>query len=176
MKRHGQRLYTIWGRMKGRCENPNDQRFADYGGRGIKVCDEWRADFAVFSEWALRSGYAPDLTIDRFPDKDGDYEPANCRWATYTQQNRNRRDNKPIIHNGETVLIPVLAERCGLPADIVKNRINRYGWPVEVALATPVAARIKREPWVAAGMSRSSWYRAGRPAQTFTVEKRNIDA
>jgi hypothetical protein len=167
--RHGEkrtRLYTIWSRMKGRCQNPNDPAFDRYGGRGIKICRAWAKSYEAFRDWALENSYAAHLTIDRYPNNGGDYKPSNCRWATYTQQNRNRSDNRPIIFNGETVLISVLAERHGLPADAVKNRIRRYGWTVDEALTTPVEKRVKREPWVSVGMSKSSWYR----------HKQNIDA
>lgn len=140
----GERLYTIWGRMIGRCENQNDKAFDRYGGRGIGVCGEWRSSFSEFRAWAIGSGYKPSLTIDRYPDNDGNYEPSNCRWATYTQQNRNRRDNKPITYQGERLLISEFAERFGLPADIVKNRITRYGWPIGLALSTPVGQRGQR--------------------------------
>lgn len=158
---HGEkrtRLYTIWSRMIGRCENSNDEGFPRYGGRGIRVCAEWRQSFEAFRDWALASGYTDRLTIDR-RENDGDYEPGNCRWATYTEQNRNRRDNKPIVYQGETVLISELAERHGLPADVVKNRIRRYGWPIEKALSTPVQPRVRREPWKALGISQSTYYR-----------------
>jgi len=140
---HGQkrtRLYTIWSRMKGRCENPADAAYPRYGGRGIAVCPEWRGSFKAFRDWALANGYAGALTIDR-RDNDGNYEPGNCRWATYTEQNRNRRDNKPIVYQGKSILISDLAERHGLPADIVKNRIRRYSWTVEKAISTPVGPR-----------------------------------
>ncbi len=164
MKKHGQkrtRLYAIWSGMIARCENPKERAYPRYGGRGIAIHPAWRVDFLEFKSWAEANGYADHLTLDR-KDNDGPYAPLNCRWATYIEQNRNRRDNKPVIYKGETVLIPVLAERHGLPADIVKNRIARYGWTIESALTTPVAIRVKREPWVAAGMSRSTWYRMQR--------------
>lgn len=91
-KTHGlshTRLYRIWQGMRDRTGNPDASRYAYYGGRGIAVCSEWQ-DFSTFSDWALSHGYAGNLSIDRI-DNDGNYEPANCRWATQSQQVRNRR-------------------------------------------------------------------------------------
>lgn len=97
MRHNKTRLYEVWCAMIKRCENPNDDHFMYYGGRGIKVADEWH-DFAVFKEWALSHGYfegekRTDCTIDRI-DVDGDYEPNNCRWADWITQMNNTRRNK----------------------------------------------------------------------------------
>lgn len=89
---HGQRntrLYVIWRAMRSRCSNPKVINWLLYGGRGISVCAEWLS-FPVFSQWALSNGYADRLSIDRI-NCDGNYEPANCRWATPTEQALNRR-------------------------------------------------------------------------------------
>jgi hypothetical protein len=140
---HGQkktRLYTIWSRMIGRCENSNDEAYPRYGGRGILINPAWRQSFETFRDWALANGYDETLTIDR-RDNDGNYEPANCRWATYAEQSRNTSRNRPIEYQGRTVLVCDLAIEVGLPQDILKNRIFRYGWTVDEAVSTPVMAK-----------------------------------
>jgi hypothetical protein len=144
--------------MIARCENPNCEAFDRYGGRGISICLEWRRSFEAFRDWALDHGYRRNLTIDRI-ENDGNYEPGNCRWATYAEQNRNSSRNRPIEYRGRAVLVCDLALEVGLPQDILKNRIFRYGWPIEKALTTPVQSRDKKEPWKALGISSSTYYR-----------------
>jgi hypothetical protein len=79
--------------MLRRCESQTDKSFGNYGGRGITVCEQWRSSpETFFSDMGPRP--SPDHSIDRYPDKNGDYEPGNCRWATSSEQNRNRRNTK----------------------------------------------------------------------------------
>ena len=95
-KTHGKgktRLYRIYHNMKSRCYNKNRERYKNYGGRGISVCDEWLADFKAFYDWSMANGYSDELQIDRI-DVNGNYEPSNCRWVTVTDQANNKRNNK----------------------------------------------------------------------------------
>lgn len=90
--------YRTWKSMKRRCNNPKDDNYHHYGGRGVKVCKRWNDSFESF----LRDmGPRPKGTsLDRFPDKDGDYGPQNCRWATQKEQMNNVRSNIMIEYNG----------------------------------------------------------------------------
>ena len=87
------KLYKVWHGMKTRCYDKNFIYYCNYGGRGIKICDEWKNNFTTFYNWAIANGYKEGLTIDRI-NNDGNYEPSNCRWATRAEQNRNKRYNK----------------------------------------------------------------------------------
>lgn len=107
MYKHGgksgkERLYTIWNGMKDRCRNQNNQEYRWYGGKGITVCDEWK-DYAVFREWALKSGYNENLTIDRI-DSEKNYTPENCRWITASENSKRAKhpiSSRYISINGE---------------------------------------------------------------------------
>ncbi|MDQ7818705.1 MAG: hypothetical protein RDU14_16890 [Melioribacteraceae bacterium] len=90
---HGLRkhpLYTVWDNMKRRCSKPKASGYKDYGGRGIKVCNEWANDFKVFYDWAIANGWQKGLQIDRI-DNDGHYEPSNCRFLTKKKNSQNQR-------------------------------------------------------------------------------------
>ena len=126
-KTHGlgyTRLYNIWSMMKDRTLNLKHRVYHNYGGRGITICDEWKNDFMSFYNWAMSNGYSDELSIDRI-DNNGNYEPSNCRWVTYTIQNRNqriRKDNKTgykgVCYNKDNnnfrVVITVDKERINL--------------------------------------------------------------
>lgn len=83
-------IYGAWLGMRTRCHNPKSPAFAYYGGRGIVVCDEWRASFLVFRDWALQNGWDLGLELDRI-NVNGPYAPTNCRWVTRSQQMSNTR-------------------------------------------------------------------------------------
>lgn len=86
------RLYRIYKGMIARCYYKCSQRYNVYGGRGIKVCDEWKNDRIKFFEWALQNGYSDELTIERM-DVNGNYCPDNCKWIPASEQYKNKQSN-----------------------------------------------------------------------------------
>ena len=99
--RDNKKLANVWQTMKQRCFNEKRDRFKDYGGRGITVCEEWRYSFEPFAKWALENGYHDGLQLDRI-DNDGDYCPDNCRWVTPKENSRHTRRTKTLTLNGVT--------------------------------------------------------------------------
>ena len=87
------KIYNTWIRMRHRCYSKACKDYRYYGGRGIRMCDEWRLDYDAFRSWSLRNGVRKDLTLDRI-DNDGDYEPGNCRWISQSEQNHNKRPGR----------------------------------------------------------------------------------
>ena len=130
------RLWCIWHDIKQRCLNSNNRDYKYYGGRGITIYEDWK-EYAKFKNWALQSGYSDDLTIDRI-DENGNYEPQNCRWATRTEQNRNKRSVAKLSYNGDVLTIAEWALKTGIPAKTIYHRIHKAGWNVEEALTTPI--------------------------------------
>jgi hypothetical protein len=106
-----------------------------YGGRGIKVCDEWKNSYENFREWALSNGYADNLTLDRI-NPNGNYEPSNCRWATAKTQGNNRRSCLYFTIDGVTKSLMELCEEYGAPYELVRGRLRR-GWEIAKALTAP---------------------------------------
>ena len=90
------RVHNIWSCMKQRCYNKKHNAYYRYGGRGIKVCDEWKNNADAFIEWALNNGYNDNLELDRI-DNDGNYEPSNCQWLTRSENRK--KAPKPYSHN-----------------------------------------------------------------------------
>lgn len=122
------KIFNVWAGILGRCFNRNDSKFADYGGRGITVCDEWRKDFVAFYEHVSKLEHFGEdgYSLDRI-DNDGNYEPANVRWATPTEQSRNKRNNIVVEYNGEKICLKEAAERSGIKYMTLFHRYHR-GW------------------------------------------------
>lgn len=130
------RIYTCWRNMKTRCYNPNFIGFDRYGGRGIRVCEEWQ-EFLPFYEWAMANGYKDDLSIDRI-DNDGNYCPQNCRWATTKGQALNRSSNCLIEYKGVRRHISEWDKMIGSKkSGRVRARLNA-GWSIEEAVTKQI--------------------------------------
>ena len=129
------RPHRIWSNMLDRCTNPRSKDYKNYGLRGIKVCEAWRA-YAVF--WAdMSATYDAALTLDRI-DMNGPYNKTNCRWATWETQANNRRGNKRIAAPEGFVTLAQAARRRGMQTQTLCARLYRYHWPLEKALNTPL--------------------------------------
>jgi hypothetical protein len=140
----GTRLHKVWITMKQRCSNPNGDEYHRYGGRGIRVCEEWLS-FANFRDWAMANGYNPNAprgtcTLDRI-DNDGNYEPSNCRWVDMREQMKNRPKRGLFYeYNGESHTLYDWAKIMGTSHSLLRNRI-RWGWDIEQALTAPVRGK-----------------------------------
>lgn len=120
--------YSSWRGMKSRCLNPKDKRFHDYGGRGIAVCERWKNSFSNFLK---DMGDRPDgKSLDRYPDKNGDYKPGNCRWATPVEQQNNTRRNRTVKFKGVTLTVSEWARKLQLPYERIITRLKRK-WPLD---------------------------------------------
>lgn len=127
----GTPIYTVWSGMKRRCMNSKNQDYADYGGRGIKVCDRWMNSFEAFYE-DMADKYEPGLTLDRI-DVNGNYDPLNCQWSTHLEQGNNKRNTRKIETEWGKITIRRASELSGLPITTIRNRIFKK-WPVAEVL------------------------------------------
>lgn len=128
--------YNIWDAMKQRCTNHNNKKYHIYGGAGIVICERWLNSFEdFFADMGTRP--SEFHSIDRYPNKKGNYEPSNCRWATIKEQNWNLTTNKMITFNGETHCIGEWAELLKIPVNVLYHRFNR-NWTIERALTQKV--------------------------------------
>lgn len=130
------RLYNTWLNIKQRCNNPTNTRYKNYGGRGIKVCEEWANNFISFKNWAIKNNYNDNLTIDRI-DVNGNYEPSNCRWISNKTQQNNRTNNRIIEFNGEKKTLKEWSETLNIKYNTLQKRLNK-GWAIEVALTLSI--------------------------------------
>jgi hypothetical protein len=128
------RLYHIWCTMKARCNRETSVKYKNYGGRGIKLCEQWQS-FEPFFEWSMANGYRDNLSIDRI-NVNGNYEPSNCRWTDNETQANNKGNTKYFEYRGQSLTLRQLSRICGKSYGILYRRISR-GWSVEEAAETP---------------------------------------
>lgn len=123
--------YSTWQAMKERCYNENNRSYKHYGGKGITVCDRWLESFENFYEDMGKKPF-PDHSIDRI-DNSGNYEPGNCRWATYIEQNNNTSRTRLFTVNGQEKKIIELAKENGISQALIQHRLLR-GKNIETAI------------------------------------------
>jgi hypothetical protein len=126
--------------MISRCYNPKNKRFADWGGRGITVCGEWRNDRTKFFAWALANGYMADLQIDRVENDEG-YSPFNCRWITQQTNVSNTRKNRLLTWNSKTMTATSWARELGVTQQALQHRLSR-DWSIERIFTQPFKGRV----------------------------------
>lgn len=165
-------LYNVWAKMIRRCVDPRVKEYANYGARGIKVCNEWVDDFWTFvADMGPRP--TPKHTVERIRNN-GPYAPTNCRWATHAEQKLNTRRSRVITFRGKTLPVTEWARRVGLHPATVFTRL-RNGCSPDVALtAAPIRGHVVGKPSLgdrlrAAGLTRAAYHQ--RIASGWTVEQ-----
>jgi hypothetical protein len=135
-KKHGlcdHPLYSVWEGMIQRCYNKNALKYENYGGGGVKVCDEWRNDFKIFYDWCINNGWRDGLDIDKDIKGNGLlYSPDTCTIVTHKQNTRNKGNNHYITYNGIKACISEWAEILGINEGALRARIKRK-WDIERA-------------------------------------------
>jgi hypothetical protein len=122
--------YAVWRSMVDRCKLPTHQAYANYGGRGITVCERW----SKYENFLADMGQQPfkGASIDRINNNEG-YSPTNCRWANVLEQNRNRRTNRLITVGNETLPVSVWSARSGIRHNTITYRLDN-GWAAQDAV------------------------------------------
>jgi hypothetical protein len=125
--------YHSWRQMRNRCQNPKATQWPLYGARGITVCERWQSFDNFLADMGLRPS---GTTLDRI-NNDGNYEPANCRWADGSTQSSNKRNNRVLTAFGRSMTITTWERVMGLGRNNISLRIDTLGWSVEKAISTP---------------------------------------
>jgi hypothetical protein len=126
--------YTTWANMMQRCMNPNNDNFINYGGRGITVCGRWLDFSNFFSDMGKRPARK---SLERV-NNSGNYEPSNCKWATFSEQARNKRNNRILNFKGRSMMLSEWSEHLGIRLGTLSHRLYHYHWSIERVLGTPV--------------------------------------
>lgn len=127
--------YKAWSGMRARCYNPNENGYHNYGGRGIYVCRRWKKFLTFLADMGRKP--TSKHTLDR-KDNSLPYTPDNCRWATRTEQARNKRYSRKVTVDGVSLLSVEWEERTGIPHSVIRDRVFRLGWDPKIAVTKPV--------------------------------------
>ena len=155
LTKHGMtdtRLFGVWTTMRERCYKPYHKSYKAYGGRGIRICEEWKNDFKCFYDWAIANGYDENAefmkcTLDRI-DSNGNYEPSNCRFVTMKEQCNNRRNNHYLEYQGEKHTIAEWSELLRLSQAMLYKRIES-GWSDGQVLGFEYRKGVRVKPFYA---------------------------
>ena len=137
-----ERIYRTWKGMHQRCYNQKHDKYKWYGGKGVRVCNNWH-DFTTFRNWALANGYTDKLTIDRI-NPDIGYRPDNCRWVDMKTQANNKTNNHIIEFNGTAYTVTQLADKVGFHPYTIFNRL-KLGWSAVRIVETAERSRCSNE-------------------------------
>ena len=140
VRQNDKHLYAVWNGIKQRCTNPNNSSYHNYGGRGIKIYDEWANNYKSFYDWAIHAGYEKGKEIDRI-DNDGNYEPDNCRFVYKETQANNKRNVLLYTIRGTTKSLSQWCREYKQDYFLVRQRVYKLGWAIEDALITPKGKR-----------------------------------
>lgn len=127
------KLYKVFTGMISRCECKTASEYHNYGGRGIKICSEWRNNFSNFRDWCYQNEYDENLSIDRI-NNEGNYEPGNCRFATQIVQSYNKRTTRRVLIKGVLLTVLEISEKYNLSKQLVLGRITK-GFSTEEIIA-----------------------------------------
>ena len=139
-------LRNVHSSMIQRCENPKRQQYSRYGGRGIKVCEEWH-NYENFRKWALENGYKHPLKLDRI-DNNGNYEPSNCRWVTNTENCRNKSNNITLVYEGEEKCVK---EWCEIAERADEDSVTLWNFTLEDVVGGAIEANEAIQYWLING-------------------------
>lgn len=133
------REYATWESMIGRCLNPNNPSYKDYGGRGIRVCRRWRKFENFYADMGTKPGSGREYSIDRI-DVNGNYEPKNCRWATAWQQMNNTRKTVFVEYKGMKMSRAHFSKTIGVSVSMIRTRL-KYGWSADKIVSLSESTR-----------------------------------
>ena len=167
----GTPAFGCWKNMHARCYNPRAKMFAYYGAKGVTVCERWNS----FECFLADMGHPPaGMTIDRI-DNAGNYELANCRWATQEQQNENTSRNRYVTWQGKTQTIKAWGKELDLNPKSISERLQR-GWTVDRALTTPTARNYAEGRARHMQAAKETWAKRGREYAANSEARRRSNA
>lgn len=130
-------LYSVWENMYSRCYNPKVLSYKNYGGRGVRMCEEWKNNPDAFIRWGIKNGWQAGLELDKDIKGDGMlYSPKTCLFVTCKENGNNRRVNRNVTYNGRTQTMAQWADEIGISHCALHYRLNK--WSVERALTEPI--------------------------------------